>query len=210
MKFIRSFPLLLAAALLFSPAPAAEEKPKEKGPDLTLEDVIFDATYLKRLLGPKTLVAPGQKSKTVPTDAITKAGLDEKTQIFILPDEAKKPVLKSSLPPHFPSSLKLRRDPIKAKFLLFIGADGNVKCLYCYETNDQLFALAAADAVVKWRYTPAKIGTTAVPVVIPLEMDFAESLAAVGTFNGGKPPVSLRGEPSGPPPIGKPGSGGPR
>ncbi len=215
MKTTRSVALLISTALLLAVLPAlaagkSKEKEKAKAPDLTLEDVIFDAKYLKQLLGAKTLVAPTEKSGTIPTEAISKAGLDEKTQVFLLPDEATKPVLKSSFAPTYPQSLRLKRDPIKAKFLLFVGADGNVKGLYCYETNDQVFAIATADAVIKWRYSPAKLGATAVPVVVPFEMDFSESLAAIGIFNGGKPPISLRGEPAPPPPIGKPGSIGPR
>ena len=203
MKITRSLPVLTAVLILLSlPVFAADKaKPKAKADTLTLEDVIFDAKYLKQLLGPKTLVAPAEKTGELPTSGIEQAKLDEKTQIFALPDEATKPVLKSSFAPTYPQSLRLRREPIKARFLLFVGADGNVKGLYCYETNDQIFAIATADAVIKWRYTPAKIGATAVPVVVPLDMDFAESLAAVGTFNAPKPPMFQRGEPAPPPPV---------
>jgi hypothetical protein len=212
MKITRPIRALLAAALLlpFLPAHAADKaQEKAKGPDLTLEDVIFDAKYLKQMLGPKTLVAPAEKTGKIPTDAIGLANLDEKTQIFLLPDEAKKPELKSSFAPTYPQSLRLRRDPIKAKFLLFVGTDGSVKSLYCYETNDQIFALATADAVIKWRYKPAMIGNTPVPVIVPFEMDFAESLAALGAFKGPRGPMTS-GNPAPPPAIGKPPGGGPR
>jgi hypothetical protein len=200
---------VVALTLVACAAFAADDKPA-KPTKLTLEDVIFDAKYLKQVLGPKTLVATEEKTGKIPTEAITRAKLDEKTQIFTLPDEATKPQLISSIPPAYPQSTRLRRDPPKADFLLFIGTDGAVKCLYCYETKDEVFAILAADALIKWRYVPAKINGTAVPVILPVEMKFNESDAAIGTFNGPKPPLSLRGNPTRPPPSTPPGKFTPR
>jgi hypothetical protein len=200
---------LVAISLVTFPAFAADEKPA-KPAKLFLEDIIFDAKYLKQVLGPKTLVAKEEKTGQIPVEAINRAKLDEKTQIFSLPDEATKPELISSMPPAYPQSIRLRRDPPKADFLLFIGADGNVKCLYCYDTKDQVFAIVAADALIKWRYTPAKINGTAVPVLLPLEMKFSESDAAVGAFNAPKLPMSLKGNPSPPRPVQPPGRFSPR
>ena len=67
---------------------------------------------------------------------------------------------------------------------MLIGADGAVKCLYCYSHNDRLFAMAAAMAVVKWRYTPAKIQGTAVPVLAGLPMEFQSGDVNVEGFKG--------------------------
>jgi hypothetical protein len=199
---------LAAATLIAMPAIAADTPPKPER--LTLEDVIFDAKYLKQVLGPNTLVVRHPETGQVPTAAITQAKLDEKTKIFALPDEATKPELISSIPPSYPQSTRLRRDPPKADFLLFIGTDGNVKCLYCYDTKDQVFAIVVADALIKWRYVPAKINGTAVPVLLPVQMKFSESNAAIGLFNGPKLPMSLRGNPSPPPPVQPPGKFSPR
>jgi len=209
MKITAPRLLSLAAALLLA-SPAFSADSTEKPPRLTLEDIIFDAKYLKQVLGPKTLVAREAGSGQFPTAAITQAKLDEKTKIFTLPDEATKPELISSVPPSYPQSTRLRREPPKANFLVFIGTDGSIKCLYCYDTKDQVFAIIAADALIKWRYVPAKINGTAVPVLLPVEMKFSESDAAIGTFNGPKLSPSLKGNPTRPPPTTPPGKFTPR
>lgn len=204
-------PALLAAVALTASA-LAEEKPKNKKSDkLTLEDVIFDVEYLHRQLGPKTLVTGHDKTGEIPVAALSRTGITDKTKVFALPDEAVKPVLSSSLAPTFPKSYRFRREPSTAEFFLFVGADGAVKSLHCYETNDQVFAIIAADALIKWRYTPAQIGSTAVPVIVPVQMKFDESDVANVLFRAPKPPFSVRGNPTPPPPV-RPGSrsSGPR
>jgi hypothetical protein len=193
MKIDRTSLAYLCMALLVCAGPAAaadNAKPKK----LTLEDIIFDAKYLKQMLGPKTLVTAvvetnrdRKKSDTALTDtikAIKESQVDEKTQIFALPDNATQPELKTSIPHIYPPGLKISREPKKADFLMLIGADGSVKCLYCFSNNDRLFALAAAAAVVKWRYAPAKINGTAVPVLAGLPMEFSSGDVNVESFKG--------------------------
>jgi hypothetical protein len=194
--------LLATACCLVAGLPAADKPDdKKKKADLTLEDVIFDAKYLKQVLGPNTLVAPVEKGGGIPTEAISKAGLAEKTKIFALPDEAVKPELKQSIPPSYPRSLGLTKEGIHARFLVFVGADGHVKSLYCYETTDQIFAIAVADAVIKWHYSPAKLGQTAVPVLVPVDMKFDESMADRNTFRNPRNPLSVQGNPVDPKPV---------
>jgi hypothetical protein len=209
MKITALRTLTLTAALLSSVHAIAADAPA-KPEKLTLEDVIFDAKYLKQVLGPNTLVARDPDTGKIPTEAIAQAKLDEKTKIFALPDGATKPELISSIPPAYPASTRLRREPPKADFLLFIGTDGSVKCLYCYDTKDQVFAIIAADALIKWRYVPAKINGTAVPSLLPVQMKFSESDAAISAFNGPKLSPSLKGNPSPPPRVQPPGKFSPR
>ncbi len=203
--------LLLLCLVLpsFAVSLAAKEAPEKNksGKKLTLEDVIFDADYLKKALGAKTLVVPDEKTGLIPTEAIAKAGFAEKTQVYVLPDDAVRPVLKDSVAPSLNQSFRMKREPSKAEFFVFIGNDGKVKSLHCYNTNDQVYAIIAADALIKWTYTPAKLGSTAVPVILPVEMKFDESDAAIGTFRAGKPPISVQGNPSSPAPV-RPNPGG--
>ena len=205
LRSLLLLPALLAVVALAASALAADQPKAKKSDKLTLEDVIFNAQYLHQALGAKTLVAAHEKTGEVPIEAISKAGISEKTQVFALPDEAVKPVLKSSVAPTFPQSYRFRREPSTAEFFLFVGADGAVKTLHCYETNDQVFAIIAADALIKWRYTPAKIGDTAVPVLVPVHMKFDESDAAQALFRAPKSPFSIQGNPSAPPPV-RPGA----
>lgn len=183
MKIAHPALVFLCAAILVltgPTAPAAEKEKSKKAEKVTLEDVIFDVNYLKNLLGPKTLVTAvvessrgRKKSDTDLADgiaAVKDARLDEHSQIFALPDDATQPELKSSVPHNYPPGLKIPREGRNAKFLVLIAADGAVKCLYCYSQDDRLFALAAAQAVVKWHFQPAKIQGVAVPVVARLAM----------------------------------------
>jgi len=223
-----SFPLtgLITLVLILAGAGRAAETDKTpkaaKPPALTLEDIIFDVQYLKKFLGPKTLVTAvvettrdRKKSDTALADtikAVQDAQLDEKTQIFALPDDATPPELKTSIPHTYPPGLKMTKEPKRADFLILIGADGTVKCLYCYSytNDDQLFALSAAQAVLKWRYAPAKIGNTAVPVLagLPMELQSSDVLNILKNrqrMEGGMPTRTL---PPPPPPRGTPVSGG--
>jgi hypothetical protein len=193
MKTARS-PLVYGIAVLLAltaPAPAAEDPKPE---NVTLEDIIFDVKYLKQMLGPKTLVTAlvetNRDRKLADTalpdtiKAIQAAQLDAKSQLFALPEGATPPKLKTSAPHSYPPGLNISREPKRADFLMLVGADGAVKCLYCYSNNDRLFALAAAAAVVKWRYTPAKINGTAVPVLAGLPMEFHSGDVNVESFKG--------------------------
>lgn len=193
MKIARPHPACLLAIMLALAVPAHPAE-AAKPTELTLEDIIFDASYLKKMLGPKTLVTAlvettrdRKKSDTALADtinAIRDAKLDEKTQIYALPADATEPKLKTSAPHTYPPGLNISREPKKADFLMLVGADGAVKCLYCYTNNDRLFAMAAAMAVVKWRYTPAKIRDTAVPVLAGLPMRFETGDLNVEGFKG--------------------------
>lgn len=55
-----------------------------------------------------------------------------------------------------------------------VGADGQVKSLYCYEHNQAELAMAAAAALIRWNYEPVKIGPdqVAVPVLLRQKMLF--------------------------------------
>jgi hypothetical protein len=192
MKPAHSALALWFAALALTCAPCSAAEKAQPEAKITLEDVIFDVAYLKKFLGPKTLVTAlvesnrgRKKADTALADAIKAvkdAKLDEKSQIFVLPDDAAEPVLKSSIPHSYPPGLNITREPKKADFLMLIGADGSVKCLYCYNNNDRLFALAAAKAVLKWRYKPAKIKDTAVPVLAGLPMEFQSGDDVLDSF----------------------------
>lgn len=198
--------LLLTATALAGTAPAADKNAEKKGPELTLEDIIFDAKYLQKLIGANTLVVPDEKSGQLPTAGILKAGLEGKTKIYALPDQAVKPKLDYSMPPTFARSLRLTtKEAIKARYLAFVGPDGGIKTLYCYETNHRDFAIVVADSLIHWRYTPAKLNNTAVPVLVPIEMEFTESMAAQSVFRGPKGPNEMQGNPA-PPPQVRPGA----
>ncbi|MDQ5977884.1 MAG: hypothetical protein QG602_856 [Verrucomicrobiota bacterium] len=168
----RLFCLLL---LLVTGLSGAADKKEQKEPSLTLEDIIFEPSYLTKLLGPNTLVVPSGDGAGLGPElmaALNKAGVTEKSRSFLLPEGAKPPEVKTSLPYGFPKSLRQGKQEGHARFLVFVGADGAVKTLHCYEFTHRLFALAVAKSVVKWKYTPASINGTAVPVLLELPAEF--------------------------------------
>ncbi len=144
-------------------------------PQLTLQDIIFDPKYPKQTLGPKTLIAPIAGSETIPpgaAEAFKEAKLDESTKLFILPNGATPPKRIKAVPPDFPSELRRPGVSGKTAFLIFIGADGKVVSLYCYKSDEPAFALSAAQAIVQWKFDPAKINGTAVPVLVGQVLEF--------------------------------------
>ncbi|HWA24776.1 MAG TPA: hypothetical protein VG734_03805 [Lacunisphaera sp.] len=165
---------------LVAPASRAVTLEQRSAPPLTLEDVIFDAGYLRKQLGPEVLVTAlvetnrARKKSASATDeairAVQEAEIDAKAQIHVLPEGAIPPTPIPMAPQPYPPGVKITREPKKADFLVLIGADGAVKGLYCYRNNDRLFAVAAAAAIVKWRYEPALVEGVPVPILASLPM----------------------------------------
>lgn len=175
MTMKRSVVHLLAACILLAGPAAFAEKTQDPTEGITLEDVIFDANLLKQGLGANTLIVSDKKNTPLPTEltaAISAAGFADKTRLYDFPENARRPKLKKSIPYTYPRSLRQGKTRGHANFLVALGADGAVRGLYCYEHSDRLFALAAAAAIVKWRYEPAAINDTAVPVLMEVPMHY--------------------------------------
>jgi len=143
----------------------------------TLEDLVFNPEHLAASLGKKTLFfAPKDQPEVLQLLLATfkQAGLDQKTQLVMLPDSVTPPQALSRAMPRYP--LQLRRAGVQGEsdFLLFVGADGQVKSLYCYEHNQAELAMAAAAALIRWTYEPVRIGPdqVAVPVLLRQKMLF--------------------------------------
>ncbi len=173
---MRTIARLLCVCLLFGPALiGAADKKEKKEPSLTLEDVIFDASYLTKMLGPNTLIVPATPNTGLSPElmaALNQAGVTAKSRAFLLPEGAKAPEVKSSLPYSFPKSLRQGKQEGHARFLVLVGGDGAVKTMHCYDFTHRLFALAVAKSLVKWKYEPATINGTAVPVVLEYLAEF--------------------------------------
>lgn len=167
MKTARVWVLLAAllSGCFFATAAAAKEK------QLTLEDVVFDAKYLAEMLGPKTLVQTDLKETAV-LKVLKKAKLDQKTQVLLVPAEATRAKVAERINPQYPKQLRFGRDDGSASFLVLVGADGQVQSLYCYKYDERLMTLAAAMALVQWKFEPLKFGETALPVLTTVELDY--------------------------------------
>lgn len=165
--------VLISFALIALPVLAVAAAATGPADELTLEDVIFDAERFKKLLGPKTLLVPAEKSGDIPlplAEGIASAGFNRTTKLLVFPEAGTRPKLKSSIPFSYPNSLRKEGKDSYADFLLSIAADGTVRGLYCYRNDDRMFALAAGAAVVRWRYEPAKINGSLLPVVLQVTL----------------------------------------
>lgn len=167
---------LLALSLAVCLVGAADSKPNP-GPNSApgLADVIHDPSYLRQALGRKAIVlptvVPGKPDETL--TALHAAGLDKDIEFFALPANATPPKALQRQPPAYPQPQRDQRVSGSARYLFVIGADGLVKAIYCCESSDPDFALSGAKALIWWRYTPAKIQGTAVPVVASQLLEFS-------------------------------------
>lgn len=189
MKTFRLGLVLGAAALGFlSSVVLAEDEP-----NLTLEDVIFDASYTGQFLGPKTILQLKEGDPTPVLEALAKSGLGEKTKFMQLPPQLSPAKPKYETPPTLPEARKWQNEESDASFLIFVSAEGKVQSLYCYSHNDKIFALSVARAILKWRFNPAMYGDTPLPVLYQHHATFRSIMnptfkdASDGKNNTGSP-----------------------
>lgn len=104
--------------------------------------------------------------------AFQKGGLDKKTALFQFPEAGQPAVAKTRVPPRYPFQLRRAGVVGEVDSLILVGADGKVLSIYCYKYAKPQFAIAAAAALAKWSYTPAKIGGVTVPVILQVPIVF--------------------------------------
>jgi TonB family protein len=106
--------------------------------------------------------------------AILAAGLDQVTQFVPFPSEnAREPEPTKRVAPVYPYELRRKGVSGSTSFLMLIGADGRVKSLYCYQSTHPWLADAAAEALNAWKFKPATVKGTAMPVLANQTMDFS-------------------------------------
>jgi len=174
MKAIR-LGLALSALVWLSGVAGAEETEAE---NLTLEDVIFDSSYLAQFLGPKTLLQfEGDAAPIIA--ALAESGLAKKTTFIKLPAQVRGAKPKYETPPNLPESMSWQDISAEADFLIYVSAEGKVECLYCYKQTHRIYALAVARAILKWRFDVAKAGETALPVLYHHSAKFSGALRPI-------------------------------
>lgn len=151
----------------------AAESGKEKAK--AFETLIFDRAAFVKYLPKKTLVVGDPKDpKISPQMAKMLAGLGPVPEVEFVPLLAgmTPPKILQRVPPRFAAS---GRDPgrlSEAMFLILVNEKGEVGALYCQANTDRPYAIAAAAALIKWRFEPAKLGDMKLPVLMSLPMEF--------------------------------------
>ena len=125
-------------------------------------------------MGPKAYVATeadGKVSRELQL-AIKSVRLDESVRFSALPPEAEPVRAPKRQPPSYPAELRRAGVSGYARFLFLIGSDGTVQGIYCFDASRPDFALAGAEALLKWRFSPATVGDTPVPMVASQTLEF--------------------------------------
>lgn len=167
------FALILAVSLAAADEGPAPTKTRTKAPKLS--EIIFDAQHFKVALGNKALLIVDRSTGKVSAELvrdIAAAGLNESIQFYPFPSEGIQPEPKKREAPAYPGHLRRKSVDGSARLLILIGADGKVSAIYCSHATHPDFALASAEALIRWRFSPATIQGTAVPIVVVQTMDF--------------------------------------
>jgi TonB family protein len=170
---MRSKLSLLALLLVSAALSAAPSAPPAALP--TLEEVIFNVSHLKQTLGSKMMISPIDSQSDVPAgvmEAIKSVQLDEICELSLLPAGATPLKRQRMIAPKFPEAQRRQKTDGRVAFLVSVAADGSVVGLYCYEASDRAFAIAAAQAMLSWKFKPATINKAAIPVLTAQLFEF--------------------------------------
>lgn len=163
-----SYVVMVKNGLYVAPDQAPTISPK-------LADIIFNPKYFRGALGRKALILSdpitGAPSPELLAD-VKSASLPEDLQLIPLPKDAIQPMPKSRGVAVYPDELRRKNIGGKVRFVYVVGADGGVKGIYCASASHPDLAIAAAASLVRWRFEPAKIQNTPVPVIVGQVMEF--------------------------------------
>lgn len=163
-----SYVVMVKSGLYVGPAQAPRVSPK-------LAELISDPKYIRGALGIKALLVTDPKTGEVSPgllNDVKAAGLAEGIELIALPIGAVQPKAITRVAPFYPDDLRRKNIGGMARFIFVIGADGKVKGLYCVEADHPDLAVAAAAAVAQWRFAPAKIENTPIPVIAGQMVEF--------------------------------------
>jgi hypothetical protein len=163
-----SYVVIIPMGLASAPSREPRVSPK-------LAEIISDPKYFRSALGIKALVSSDPATGEIPSKLLAdlkSAGLTDGVQLIPLPRDAVLPYAKKRTAPAYPESLRRKKVDGRVEFLCVIGADGTVKGMYCVAAAQPEFAIAAAAALAQWRFEPARIQNTAVPVIVNTMLEF--------------------------------------
>ena len=92
------------------------------------------------------------------------------TEFLLLPKDAIPPKAVRQSAPEYPRYAGQGQ----ARVLGLISTSGEVVAVYCLSATHPAFGSAAAEAVGHWKYKPAKLNGTAIPVIFTQLMEFSQ------------------------------------
>jgi hypothetical protein len=152
-----------------------------------LADIIYDRSgFLERL--PKKCLTYPLLMEGVPglvdaeqafNEAMHELGNPKGIEFFGLTSEFVRPGISVAVAPDYPAAKAGVAQAGHADFLVLIGRTGGVAALYCASATDRLFAIAGANALVRWTFSPAFLGKQPIPVLVMVRIRFLVDLNGI-------------------------------
>jgi len=176
--------LACGALALFLVAPsgaAADGRPP------ALADIIYDRDGFIGRLPRKCLTYPDlmngmpgvRDAAQLFNAALHELGEPKNVEFVALPSEFTRPGITSSRAPKYPAAKAGAEQPGHADFLVLIGRTGGIAALYCTSATDRLFAIAGANALVQWTFSPAFLERQPLPVLVMIRIRFIVNLNGI-------------------------------
>lgn len=135
----------------------------------------FDAAAFKAAIGPKVFLATDPKTGKISgelAESLKVANLTKDVQFYPLPSDATPPKVVHYETPTYPRDLQRSGSGGAARFLIFIDGNGRAKAIYCVAATHREFGIAGAEAIARWKFSPAKIQKNVVPVLVGQLLEF--------------------------------------
>lgn len=145
-----------------------------------LADIIFDGDGFISRLSKKTLVDPNflngmegiGDAEQAFNAAFHELGKQEDIEFVEITDGFVHPRVIRGAPPKFPAAKAKDQQSGHADYLVLMGRTGKVAALYCTSTTDRLFAIAGANALIEWSFSPAYLGQEPFRVLVMMRIRF--------------------------------------
>jgi outer membrane biosynthesis protein TonB len=126
------------------------------------------ADFVAKLPARVFVLVPNKTADEATTRGIESLGPTPNTEFFVLPKESTRPKAIRQGPPVYP------REAGQGKVLIMalIAPTGEVTAVYALAASHPAFATSAAKAVAQWKFKPAKLKDTAVPVIFVQLIEF--------------------------------------
>jgi hypothetical protein len=157
---------------------AAVARSSDKPP--ALADIIYDRAGFIARLPKKCLTDPlflqGMPGLGDPAQAFDAAlytlGEPKGIEFVELTEDFTRPRVTFARAPDYPAAKGGAEQPGHADFRTLIGRTGRIAAIYSTAATDRLFAIAGANTLVQWTFTPAYMEQQPLPVLVMARIKF--------------------------------------
>lgn len=171
--------IILAGCSAIQPAdPSSGDRGAKPTAATPFNKAILDRELFVSMLGSRVFVVSDDagsersfRDQAAPlTEVIEASGRSPKPTIVRYPsDQASPRLLRRPERIITPTSVPKEASYL-AGFIALVDVNGDVAALYCHEHDDEGWMIGAARYLAQFKYSPAKVGTEAVPVVVFVDL----------------------------------------